>query len=254
MAENRIMRNQPPGGQRPTEDRERMAAEAAAQFDAEEAELLARRRDRRPLRQMLDTVEQNFANIGGMMNPALPLQLDRRNIAAAAREARRAAAETEGAAASETRAAPEISRPRMSDAGGQPAMPRARGRTRPTPSRRREMTADELNQISLELARGTRQGPLAPGAEQNIARRMGAEGYNYKKGGVVGKKPGIPKVVKKAAGGKVKTPSVPGRSVGRPATKVAATGTRQMAKAIKPTRPVAMPFKKGGKVSAKGKK
>lgn len=39
--------------------------------------------------------------------------------------------------------------------------------------------ADRLNDTSLALARG-RQGPLAPGAETNIGRRMG-----YSKGGMV---------------------------------------------------------------------
>lgn len=62
------------------------------------------------------------------------------------------------------------------------ARPPRRGQTRS-----REMSADELNDISLGLARGTRMGPLAPGAERNIAGRMGA---GYKKGGRVAVKKG----------------------------------------------------------------
>jgi hypothetical protein len=139
--------------------------------------------------------------------------------------------------------------------------PAGRGRPQSRPSgsraaaaasrrRSREMTADELNQISLDLARGQRMGPLAPGAEQNIARAMG-----YKKGGLVGKKAGPAAVAKKKGGMVGAMKAKTGRPVGRPASGVKPFGTQKMAAALKGRKPVAMPaFKKGGKVVAKGKK
>lgn len=141
--------------------------------------------------------------------------------------------ETAAAAAREASSLPTPSRP--------PANPPRRRRPAPP----RESESDRLNDISLALIRGQR-----PSGEEatNFGRRMGIEGY--KKGGMIGKKP-----VKKAAGGTVPKPKVPGRSVGRPATAVKAMGTRSMAKAAAPKKPVAMPaFKKGGKVTMKGKR
>ena len=125
----------------------------------------------------------------------------------------------------------------------------SRPRPRPRPTAPRESESDRLNDISLALIRGQR-----PSGEEatNFARRMGIEGY--KKGGMIGKKPAA-KPLKKAAGGTVPKPKVPGRSAGRPATAVKPMGTRSMAKAAAPKKPVAMPaFKKGGKVTAKGKR
>jgi hypothetical protein len=112
-------------------------------------------------------------------------------------------------------------------------------RARPR-ARSREMSADDLNDMSLALIRRGNMGPNRAGAESNIARAMG-----YKKGGIVGKPAGIPKA-----------PKVPGRAPGRPASGVKPFGTKPMAKAAVGRKPVAMPaFKKGGKVSAKkGKK
>ena len=153
----------------------------------------------------------------------------------------------------------EASEQRDSERPAAATAPAQRPRPRPAARRSGGMTADELNQISLDLARGRRMGPLAPGAEQNIARAMG-----YKKGGLVGKKAGPAAVAKKSAakpvakkkGGivgalKAKT----GKPVGRPASGVKPFGTQKMAAAMQGRKPVPMPaFKKGGKVSAKGKK
>ena len=125
-----------------------------------------------------------------------------------------------------------------------PARQRTAARPRPRAAAPRQSEADRLNEISLAFARGERP---RGGAADSIGRAMGIEGY--KKGGMIGKKP-----VKKAAGGTVPKPKVPGRSAGRPATAVKAMGTRSMAKAAAPKKPVAMPaFKKGGKVTAKRK-
>lgn len=65
---------------------------------------------------------------------------------------------------------------------GRVAPPRGTARARP---RRREMSADELNDISLSLIRRGNMGPNRPGAETNISRAMG-----YKKGGKVAAKKG----------------------------------------------------------------
>lgn len=58
-----------------------------------------------------------------------------------------------------------------------PAVPEQPLPTPPIPPRQRRAPrvseADRLNQIALDLARGQRMGPLAPGAEQNIAAKMG---------------------------------------------------------------------------------
>jgi hypothetical protein len=140
--------------------------------------------------------------------------------------------ETAAAAAREASSLPTPPRP--------PANPPRRRAAAP-----RQSESDRLNDISLALIRGQR-----PSGEEatNFAKRMGIEGY--KKGGMIGKKP-----VKKAAGGTVPKPKVPGRSAGRPATTVKPMGTRSMAKAAAPKKPVAMPaFKKGGKVAMKGKR
>jgi hypothetical protein len=62
-----------------------------------------------------------------------------------------------------------------------PSPPRGAARAAPRRSGgSRETSADDLNQISLDMARGQRMGPMAPGAEQNIAKAMG-----YSKGGRV---------------------------------------------------------------------
>lgn len=139
--------------------------------------------------------------------------------------------------------------------GNRAASPSARPAPAPRPRPReaapRGMSeADRLNEISLAFARGERP---RGGAADTIGKAMGIEGY--KKGGLIKPK----KVVKKAAGGMLKTPkapAVPGRGPGRPATSVKPVGTRAMAKAAAPKKPVGMPaFKKGGKVSMKkGKK
>lgn len=130
----------------------------------------------------------------------------------------------------------------------QVARPRGAARARG----RQEMSeADRLNEISLAFARGERP---RGGAAETIGKALGVEGY--KKGGLIGKRKAAAKVVKKAAGGAIQKPKVPGRPAGRPAqTLVKPMGTRGTAKAAKPLKPVAMPaFKKGGKVAAKKRK
>ena len=259
----------PPGvvipGQRRTEDRAAMAAEAAAAFDAEE-QRLAERRARRQ-------AEEQY-------------RIEREAADRAARQAWR-----EGASAVTNR---PVGAARMTDAAEQPAMPSQRGaladtaaaaarvagvgtrggRTgpgedspeateqrdaarnrRPSPPRRRQpqgmSEADRLNEISLAFARGERP---RGGAAETIGKALGVEGY--KKGGLIGKRKAAAKVVKKAAGGAIQKPKVPGRPAGRPAQNlVKPMGTRGAAKAAKPLKPVAMPtFKKGGKVAAKKRK
>jgi len=131
---------------------------------------------------------------------------------------------------------------------GRSASARQRGSRAAAPRGMSE--ADRLNAISQAFIRGERP---RGGAADTIGKAMGIEGY--KKGGLIEPK----KVVKKAAGGMLKTPkapAAPGRGPGRPATSVKPVGTRAMAKAAAPKKPVGMPaFKKGGKVSMKkGKK
>lgn len=192
-------------------------------------------------------------------------------------------------------AAAQPQRTRMTDAAEQPAMPSQRGaltgiataaarqggvgsrqmrmqdpegteevasarqqpaeRPRQQAPRRRQpqgmSEADRLNEISLAFARGERP---RGGAAETIGKALGVEGY--KKGGLIGKRKAAAKVVKKAAGGAIQKPKVPGRPAGRPAQNlVKPMGTRGAAKAAKPMKPVAMPaFKKGGKVAAKKRK
>lgn len=127
--------------------------------------------------------------------------------------------------------------------GRAPAASRPRPRPRAAPSR--ESEADRLNDISLAFARGERP---RGGAADNIGRALGIEGY--KKGGLVGAK----KPVKRAMGGNIPKPpappkpKVPGRKAGRPATAVKVPPRKA------PTAPKMPTFKKGGKVSTKGKR
>ena len=121
------------GGPRPQEDRARMAADAAAGFDAEEDRVLARRAARTQA-----AVDREAAN-------------------ARAREAWRGgqSAITNRPVGAAPTPAPRQSGPRMSDAGGQPAMGSLP--TPPIPPRRRraaaapreEVTADDLNAREL---------------------------------------------------------------------------------------------------------
>lgn len=139
------------------------------------------------------------------------------------------------------------------------APPARRERPAPRPRRQQgESEADRLNAISQAFIRGERP---RGGAADVIGKAMGIEGY--KKGGLIGKRKVAAKKVaakavkpvKKAAGGSIKAPKVPGRPAGRPATAVKAVGTPRMAKAMQGKKPVAMPaFKKGGKVAAKKRK
>lgn len=121
----------------------------------------------------------------------------------------------------------------------------ARPRPRPRAAAPRQSEADRLNEISLAFARGERP---RGGAADNIGRALGIEGY--KKGGLVGAK----KPVKRAMGGSIPKPpappkpKVPGRKAGRPATAVKVPPRKA------PTAPKMPAFKKGGKVSMKGKR
>jgi hypothetical protein len=153
-------------------------------------------------------------------------------------------------------AGPDIEAERAASRPARAAPPQQRS----APMARREMTADQLNEMVLQrLGREPFEtvpetpeatGPEAAVARERIRQRMAEP---YKKGGVV--KPKAP--VKKAAGGmiKPKVAAPAGRGKGRPpATAVKPFGTRAMAKAAGPKKPVAMPaFKKGGTVKkAKG--
>lgn len=132
-----------------------------------------------------------------------------------------------------------------------PARRRMPPRRAEAPSRGREMTADQLNEMVLrQLGREpfetvpempSATGPDAAVARERIAARMAQP---YKKGGMV--KPKAP--IKKAAGGML----APKRAKGPAAVKP--YGTKGMAKAVAGKKPVPMPaFKKGGPVKkAKG--
>lgn len=169
------------GGQRPQEDRARMAADAAAQFDAEEEAYFRRQAAaNRPRPSLISDNPVGMNRVAGRTPVGSPTP----------------------------------PRPRMSDAGGQPAMPRVgrvgpgedtpeaaaqndivRPRTRAAraaPSRgrgtqraARVSEADRLNDISLAFARGERP---RGGAADTIGRALGIEGY--KKGGKVAAKKG----------------------------------------------------------------
>jgi len=124
---------------------------------------------------------------------------------------------------------------------------------RSAPMARREMTADQLNEMVLQrLGREPFETvpatPEATVARERIGQRMAEP---FKKGGMI--KPKAP--VKKAAGGMIapKVAAPAGRGKGRPAaTAVKPFGTRAMAKAAGPKKPVAMPaFKKGGPIKKK---
>jgi hypothetical protein len=193
-------------------------------------------------------------------------------------------------------AGPDIEAERAASRPARAAPPQRRS----APMARREMTADQLNEMVLQrLGREPFEtvpetpeatGPEAAVARERIRQRMAGGMPNdpdfeplvarpalresvraaanrmprdlemearmaqpYKKGGMV--KPKAP--VKKAAGGMIapKVAAPMGRGKGRPAaTAVKPFGTRAMAKAAGPKKPVAMPaFKKGGTVKkAKG--
>lgn len=250
---------QPVAGQRRQEDRAAMAAEAASKFDEEERRFEGRRA-------FLENQRQY-----------------REDRAAADRAARQAWRQGQSAITNQPVGAPRRITPetRMSDARGQPSVrqpmaataspaereaeratmmeanqPPARSAGRASASARRASApaprgmseADQLNAISQAFIRGERP---RGGAADTIGKAMGIEGY--KKGGMI--KPKAP--VKKAAGGMIgmkkgKAPMAPGRGPGRPATAVKPVGTRAMAKAAAPKKPVGMPaFKKGGKVAMK---
>lgn len=166
------------GGQRPQEDRARMAAEAAAQFDAEEEAYFRRQASaNRPRPSLISNNPVGMNRVAGRTPVGSPTP----------------------------------PRPRMSDAGGQPAIPRLgrvgpgedtpeataqndsmRPRTRVAASRgrgtqraARVSEADRLNDISLAFARGERP---RGGAADTIGKALGIEGY--KKGGKVAAKKG----------------------------------------------------------------
>lgn len=238
-------------GQRRTEDRAAMAAEAAARFDEEERRLEARR---------------------AFVEAQAQMRAQREEANRAARQAWREgqSAITNRPVGAATAAAPPAPAPAPAPATRGPRQmstaereadlaamreanePVGRGRASAAASRSRSRTrapgmseADRLNEISLAFARGERP---RGGAADNIGRAMGIEGY--KKGGLVGAK----KPVKRAMGGSIPKPpappkpKVPGRKAGRPSTAVKVPPRKA------PTAPKMPAFKKGGKVTMKGKR
>lgn len=145
------------GGPRPQEDRARMAADAAAGFDAEEERVMARRAAR------------------------AQASADREAANARAREAWRGGQSAitnrpvGGAPAAAARPLRE-SGPRMSDAGGQPAMPESLPTPPIPPARRRAVgrrtSADDLNE--REMTRILNERSLeAARAGRNMFRKGG---------------------------------------------------------------------------------
>lgn len=129
------------GGQRPTEDRARMAAEAAAGFDAEEARIMERRAARaRP-------AQDNPWARGESVITNRPVGAAPRAVATPARMPSAADMAADGPAAGSMASERPLPTP--------PRPPR-RASASPARSRAREMTADDLNALSLEAARAGR--------------------------------------------------------------------------------------------------
>jgi hypothetical protein len=224
------------------------AEEELAQAQRAMQELQARRAARAAERAARPSMITNRP-VGGNLAAAQPQAQTRPTMTTPTQPAAPAPAPRQPAAMRMTPAELEAERATMMEANQPPARPASRPRPRAAAPRGMS-EADRLNEISLAFARGERP---RGGAADTIGKAMGIEGY--KKGGLIKPK----KVVKKAAGGMLKTPkapAAPGRGPGRPATSVKPVGTRAMAKAAAPKKPVGMPaFKKGGKVSMKkGKK
>jgi hypothetical protein len=154
------------GGQRPTEDRAAMAAEAAAGFDEEERRVMERRNaPRRSLITNAPVGDNNADAARGVRRSGLA------NMPPAPTGTDDVDGTGTGASARRTRLAMPT-----------PPRPPARGTARARP-RNREMSADDLNDMSLALIRRGNMGPNRDGAESNISRTMG-----YKKGGSVNTK------------------------------------------------------------------
>lgn len=144
----------PGGGQRPQEDRARMAAEAAPQFDEEERMLMERRRNR---------------------GSAITNQPVGERLAG-----RRPAPAPEPQAAGRSYPIGEGGTLQPESTQRPPAAP-SRPRATPRPMAREATTAEDLNEIVLRLTRGEK--PVTE-TEKRIADRMGIA---YKKGGMVNK-------------------------------------------------------------------
>lgn len=153
-------------GQRPQEDRARMAAEAAAEFDREEAALAERARQRRNRPSAITNQPVGERLAGRRPAPAPEPQAAGRSYPIG-----------EGG----TLQPESTQRP--------PAAP-SRPRATPRPMAREATTAEDLNEIVLRLTRGEK--PVTE-TEKRIADRMGIA---YRKGGMV-------KAKKMKSGGKV---------------------------------------------------
>jgi hypothetical protein len=145
-------------GQRPTENRARMAAEAAAGFDEEEDRILRRRAANRASPSLISNnpVGSNRAAGRIPVGAPVPMPLPTPAATAAPMEA-------------------PLPTPPIPPEGGPP--PRRRGRPMPTNarSRRREMTADELNE--REMTRLLNERSLAAAqAGRNMFRKGGKVG------------------------------------------------------------------------------
>ena len=168
-------------GQRPQEDRARMAEEAAAEFDREEAALAERARQRRNRPSAITNQPVGERLAGRRAAPAPAPQASGRSYSTG-----------EGG----TLQPESTQRP--------PAPPRSAA---PRPAARESMSADDLNEIVLRLNRGEK--PVTE-TEKRLADRMGIA---YRKGGMVKPKTAMKK------GGAVKAPAKKMKSGGKVAPK-----------------------------------
>ncbi len=151
------------GGQRPQEDRARMAAEAAAGFDAEEARIMERRAARaRP-------AQDNPWARGESILTNRPVGAAPRAMATPARMANATDMAADGPAAGSMANSRPLPTP--------PRPPRSRVASTMTRSRSREMSADELNDREMTRILNERSLEAA-----RAGRNM------YRKGGMVSKK------------------------------------------------------------------
>jgi len=160
------------GGPREQEDRERMAAEAAAAFDAEERALLERRAAQ--LRALTSGPSRiTNAPVGaGMANRPAPA-------------ARPAATPEPAQAATASRAATEAApAPRPVAEAPRPAEP-SRPRPRPAAPAPREISADRLNDLMMGAEPATDEERVAQMRMRGRQQELEGRGTAFKKGGMV---------------------------------------------------------------------
>lgn len=158
----------PGGGQRPQEDRARMAEEAAPRFDEEERMLMERRRNRGSA-----ITNQPVGERLAGRRPAPAPEPSPAPMGDYAERMQRGALPAGRSAAP----GPMGEYGERAAAGATPPRPRAA----PRPMAREATTAEDLNEIVLRLTRGEK--PVTE-TEKRIADRMGIA---YKKGGMVNK-------------------------------------------------------------------